>query len=109
VSDFIHPIPSRIYFYEEGDLDGLNFPELGRYLEEKTRIPFRIRGNIYEGLSEKRIGEVAQRIARIKVKDPGKRYAEGTPFQAEVDYEKRRIRDPQWNIIGILYEGVLYQ
>jgi hypothetical protein len=31
------------------------------------------------------------------------------PFQAEVDYEKRRIRDPQWHIIGILYEGVLYQ
>jgi hypothetical protein len=109
VNDLIHPIPSRIYFYEEGDLDGLNFPELGRYLKEKTRIPFRIRGNIYKGLSEKRIRELAQRIARIKVKDPGKRYVEGTPFQAEVDYEKRRIKDSQWNIIGILYEGVLYQ
>jgi hypothetical protein len=82
---------------------------LRRYLKEKTRIPFRIRGNIYKGLAEKRVREVAQRIARIKVKDPGKRYAEGTPFQAEVDYEKRRIRDPQWNIIGILYEGVIYQ
>jgi len=31
------------------------------------------------------------------------------PFQAEVDYEKRRIRESQWHIIGILYEGVLYQ
>jgi len=109
VNDFIHPIPSAIDLYEEGDLDGLNIIELGQYLEEKTHIPFRIRGNIYKRFSKRRIEEVSKELARIKVRDPDKRFVLGIPLQAEVDYEKRRITDPKWKIFGILYEGVFYQ
>lgn len=109
MKDFIRPVPSTIDLYEEGDLNGLSVPELGQYLKEETRIPFRIRGNIYKRFSGRKTNETAQRFARIKVKDPGKKFVEGTPFPAEIDYEKRRIKDPQWSIIGILYGGVLYQ
>jgi hypothetical protein len=109
VNDFIHHIPACIDLYEEGDLRGLNLQNLGRYLAEKTGVPFRSQGNIYERLSEERLEAVAKELARIKVKDPGKRVVLGVPLQAEIDYERRRIRSPGWKVFGILYEGVLYQ
>jgi hypothetical protein len=109
VNDFVRTIPSTIELYEEGDLNGLNITELGQYLEEKTHIPFSIRGNVCKRFSKNRIEKVANELARIKVKDPEKRGIERAPFQAEVDYEKRRMRDPHWKIFGILYDGVLYQ
>ncbi len=102
-------IPTSIDFYQEGGLKGLNIEEICRYLEEKTHIPFHLHGNIYEGLPEKRVGAIAKEFARIKVKDPGKKFILGSPLQAEIDYEKRRMKDPQWRIFGILYEGVWYQ
>jgi hypothetical protein len=109
VNDFIHRVPSAIHLYEEGDLEGLGLQHLGQYLREKTHIPFQIRENIYDGLPEKKIEAVAKEYARAKVKDPGKRLILGEPLQAEWDYERRRIRNPQWRIFGILYDGVLYQ
>jgi hypothetical protein len=102
-------IPTSIHLYQEGDLDGLNVIELGQYLEEKTHIPFSIRGNVYKGFSKKRIEEVSKEFARIRVRDPEKRFVSAVPFQAEVDYEKRRIGDPHWKIFGILYDGGFYQ
>jgi len=102
-------IPGSIDLYQEGDLRGLNIDAMGRYLAENTHIPFRVHGDIYEGLSEERIKAAAEAFARIKVKDPGRRFALGEPLQAEVDYEKKRIRDPHWRIFGILYEGIHYQ
>jgi hypothetical protein len=109
VNDFFHPIPSAVDLYEEGDLNGLDITPLGEYLEKKTQILFRIRGNIYKKIPKKRIEELAKELARIKVRDPGKRFVSGSPLQGEVDYEERRISDPSWKIFGILYEGVHYQ
>ncbi len=102
-------IPTSIHLYQEGNLEGLNIEDLGEYLSEKTHLPFRLLGNIYKGLSEERIEALAERLAKIKVRDPGKRFTLGVPLPAEMDYEKRRIRSPRWKMFGILYEGVLYQ
>jgi hypothetical protein len=109
VNDFIYHIPAYIDLYEEGDLKDLDLQNLGRYLTEKTGIPFHNQGNIYKRFSEERLDAVAQEIARGKVKDPGKRFALGAPLQAEIDYERKRVRSPGWKVFGILYEGVLYQ
>jgi len=109
VNDFIHHIPACIDLYKEGDLRGLNLQNLGRYLEEKTSVPFRHQGNIYKKYSEKKLEALAKKFASIKVKDPGGKFSLGVPLQAEIDYEKRRIRNPGWKVFGILYEGVLYQ
>ena len=106
---FVHRIPASIRLYEEGDLNGLNLYNLGDYLTEKTHIPFRLLGNINQGLSEERIAALAERLAKIKVRDPGRRFTLGVPLAAETDYEKRRIRSPCWKMFGIFYEGVLYQ
>jgi hypothetical protein len=109
VNDSFHPIPASIHLYQEGNLEGLNIGDLGRYLKEKTRIPFHLHGNVYKGIPEEKAGVLAKEFARIKVKDPGKKFILGSPLQAEVDYEKRRIKDPKWKIFGILYEGIWYQ
>jgi hypothetical protein len=109
VKNFIHPIPSAIDLYEEGELSKLDINKIGEYLEEKTHIPFSIRGNIYKRFSNKKIAEVPKEFAGIKVRYPDKRFVLGVPLQAEVDYEKRRISDPHWKIFGILYEGAFYQ
>lgn len=109
MNDFIHPIPSAIDLYEEGDLNGLDLTRLGEYLEEKIHIPFRRRGNIYNKIPKKKLEEIAKEFGRARVRDPGKRFVPGDPFQAEVDYERRRIGDPTWKISGILYEGGIYQ
>jgi len=102
-------IPASIHLYQEGKLEGLNIEDLGQYLKEKTHIPFHLCGNIYKGLPEERIEAAAKEFARIKVKDPGRGFVFGLPLQAEIDYEKRRIRDPNWRVFGILYEGIWYQ
>lgn len=109
MNNLIRPIPSAIDLYQEGDLGNLDLTQIGEYLEEKIHIPFWIRGNLYKRFSKKRIGEVSKEFARIKVRDPDKRFVLGAPLQAEVDYEKRRISDPHWKIFGILYEGAFYQ
>jgi len=109
MSDVVYPIPTAIDLYQEGDLNGLDITQMGEYLKEKIHIPFRIQGNVYKNYSEKEIEKIAAKLAGIRVKDPLKTYVKGTPFQGEVDYEKRRISDPNWKTFGILYEGVLYQ
>ena len=109
MNNFIHHIPTCIGLYEEGDLRGLNLQNLSRYLAEKTGVPFHNQGNIYNRFSEKKLKAVAQEFARIKVKDPGKRFALGVPSQVEIDYERRRLRSSGWKVFGNLYEGVLYQ
>lgn len=109
MKDFPPHIPASIDVYKEGDLSSLNLKKLGQYLQEKTHIPFHIRGNPYRRLPEKRIKEVAKLFASIKVKDPGREFLLVEPLQAEIDYEKRRIKDPHWKIFGIFYEGIFYQ
>jgi len=109
VNNSIHHIPAPIHLYQEGDLRGLNIEDVGRYLKEKTHIPFHLHGNIYKGLPDEKVEAVAKEYARIKVKDPGRRFNFGVPLQAEIDYERRRISGPHWKIFGILYEGVFYQ
>lgn len=109
MSVFTEPIPARIEIYEEGDLDGLDLKELGAYLKEKTSLPFLLCGNIYSHVPPERVEVIAKELAKIKVRDPGKEFTIGSPLQAEIDYEKRRLRETKWKVTGILYEGVYYQ
>lgn len=105
----IHRIPAQIELYQEGDLKGLDLKELSLYLFEKTRIPSYLKGNIYGKVKGDRVEAIAEEFAKIKVKDPNKRFTLENPLTGEIEYEKRRIRSQEWKVFGILYEGVLYQ
>jgi hypothetical protein len=109
VSDLKRRIPACFKLYEEGDLGGLDLKELGLYLREKTSIPFSLCGNIYDEAPQGKIEAIAQELTKIKVRDPGKEFVLGSPLQAEIDYEKKRLRETKWRVIGILYEGIYYQ
>ena len=102
-------IPTSVDLYQEGDLGSLNLKELGQYLGEKTSIPFSLCGDIFEGLIEEKINRVADQFSRIKVIDPRRRWIPREPLQGEIDYERRRIKNPGWRVFGNLYEGVFYQ
>jgi hypothetical protein len=109
MSPFVDRIPESVDFYQEGDAGDFKIEAFGRYVKEKTGIPFRNRGNLYEGLSGEEAEEAAGRLARIRVKDPAKKFFPGAPLQGEIDYEKRRIGDTGWRAFGVFYDGIRYQ
>lgn len=109
MKELINRIPHSFKLYKEGDVNGLNVKIIKDYLQEKTAITVLFCGNIYENLSEDQIETIARKIARLRIKDPRKGLLPKTFLEAEVGYEKERLKDPNWKHFGILYEGVLYQ
>jgi hypothetical protein len=109
VKDSTLHLPASILIYEEGDLEGLDVPHVGEYLTEKTSIPFYLKGHPGSDVTEERAKTASQRLARIRVKDPGRKFVWEESLPAEIDYERRRLRDPHWKIFGIFYEGIFYQ
>ena len=107
--EFIDRIPHSFRLHEEGDINGLNVKDIKDYLHDKTAIPVSLCGNIYKRLSRNQIESIARKIARLRIKDPQKGPLPKMALEAEVSYEKERLKDPDWKIFGILYEGVLYQ
>lgn len=101
-------IPSSIRIYEEGENIGLNLNDLKEYLQARTAIQVLLEGNIYQRLSEP-IDLMARRLARLRIKDPLKGVLPKMVLEGEVNYEKERLKDPNWKTFGILYEGMIYQ
>jgi hypothetical protein len=109
VKDSILHLPASILIYEEGDLDGLDVRQVGEYLTEKTSLPFHLKGYLGSNVTEERAKTASERLARIKVRDPGRKFVWEESLPAEIEYERRRIREPHWKIFGIFYEGIFYQ
>lgn len=109
MSEQIDRIPFCFEIYHEGDITPVNLKVLKDYLKEKTAIRVFLRGNIYEGLLKEQIEKMAQKMARIRIKQPQKGLLLKDPLEGEVAYEKERINDQAWRSFGILYEGILYQ
>jgi len=55
------------------------------------------------------VDELAERWARTKVRDPNQRPGTFRPLYGEVEYERRRLRDPNVKGFGILYDGYRLQ
>ncbi|NWF94272.1 MAG: hypothetical protein HXY46_15345 [Syntrophaceae bacterium] len=87
----------------------MDLKDLKDYLQEKTAIQVSLKGNIFGGLSEDQVEMIAQKVARLRIKDPWKGPLSEKTLEGEVAYEQERINDREWKLFGILYEGVLYQ
>lgn len=109
MEELFERIPSCFRIFEEGEIGGLNLKELKEYLHGKTMIPVYLEGKISRRLSPGKIDLMAQKLARLRIKDPWKGPLSGVVLEGEVNYEKERWRNPNWKPFGILYEGVLYQ
>lgn len=53
--------------------------------------------------------ELAERLARTKVRDPNERPAAFQPLYGEIEYERRHLEDPNVKGFGILYDGIRLQ
>lgn len=109
MEELFERLPISFRIYEEGENPGLNLNELGAYLREKTTILVFLEGKIYQQLSSEQIDLIARKVARLRIKYPHKGSLSKIILEGEVNYEKERLKDPNWKPFGILYEGVLYQ
>lgn len=108
-------LPTNICLYYTGTSRTLELPKLQTYLARwlpKTWIEIR-EGFVRHWLSRipdlmraAKTDEVAERFARIKVRDPNERPGTFRPLYGEIEYERRRLNDPSMRGFGILYDGV---
>lgn len=107
--------PSFIYLYDGGKTESLNLDEISRYLKnifKKSKIQIREEFIAYYILNlsseekEKVINHLAKEMAKIKVRKIEDRNIVFEPLQGEIEYEKKRLSDPERKSFGILYDGL---
>ncbi len=107
-------LPSFIYLYDGGKAKSLNLKEIATYLKKKLAktkveiredfIPFFL--NKLPAEEKREILEtIAEKLASCKVCDIENKDITFKPLPAEVDYERRRLTNPQHKATGILYDG----
>lgn len=110
----MHRIPSKIYLYDGGKTESLNLGEISKYLQDSLRqVKVQIRDDfIIHCLSkfsskekEKIVGNLAKEIAGIKIQKIENKDVVFKPLLGEIEYEKKRISDPEKKSFGILYDG----
>jgi len=111
-------IPSSIYLYEEKTAETLDLRKIADYLEGKIEgIKVRLRAPfLFHFLSsypperrDQTIDHLARRFAGARVKDPSKPDRSFRPMPVEIEYEKRRLKQPDFKAFGILYNGTEVQ
>ena len=110
--------PTNINLYYGGTSRTLELPGLREYLARwlpNARIE--IRGEFVrywlsrmpDSVRAERTDELAERFARVKVRDPNARPGTFQPLYGEIEYERRRLTDPNVKGFGILYDGIRLQ
>ena len=105
--------PRFIYLYDGAKTDKLKMGKIASYLERKLKeVPIIIRDDfLIDYLSrlpsfhhEERIDSLARELAQLKIRKINEReFFE--PLPAEIQYEKRKLLNPELKAYGILYEG----
>lgn len=107
-------LPSSICLYDGGKTKSLDLREIAAYLKEKlARTKVEIREDFIpfvlnkETTEEKReiLETMAEELAGSKVHSVANKDITFEPLPAEVNYELRRLRNPQLQSTGILYDG----
>ncbi len=110
-------IPSFIYLYDGGKTESLNLNEISQYLANIFKISkIKIRKefvthyteNLNPQEKEKLINQLAKEIAKIKVRKIEQKLTDFEPLYGEIEYEKRRLLNPDNKSFGILYDGFEY-
>ena len=106
--------PCVFYLYDGSRTETFEIEEVGQYLGtifKKSKIKiwqefiFHYLSYLSSAERERKVDELAQRFALVKVQDVKHKdvYSESLP--GEVEYEKRRIPNPESKSYGILYDG----
>lgn len=109
-------LPSFIYLYDGGKTNALNLDEISRYLKDifkGSEIQIRdefLNHHLSRSSFEERkkmIDNLAEEIAKAKIRKIEERNSDFEPLPGEIEYEKRRISDPDKKSFGILYNGFM--
>jgi len=100
----------RIFLYDGGNTQALDIRQIAQYLEEKSGgARVEVRGNfiaqVIREMEESSLRKLAEEIARCKIRDIRSHHSTFDPLPAEVEYEKRRLQNPEKKSFGILYDG----
>jgi hypothetical protein len=102
--------PTYVYLYSEPAAASLDLPQICNYVKN-TLPPLEVvvrenftRSNL-GAPTGKALSSLAEELARAKVRNPLRQVGDFTPLRGEVDYEERRLSDPDKKSWGILYDG----
>ena len=104
-----------IHLYNEPTASNLRLTELATYIrnwlpavEVDVRDAFfsYYLGGLLSQQREAALARLAEAFARAKVRDPRRRDFDVPPLRGEIEYERRRLSQPQKNIFGLLYDGL---
>ncbi|UCE20273.1 MAG: hypothetical protein JSV84_08030 [Gemmatimonadota bacterium] len=105
-------ILKHVHLYDAPSAGTLHTSELIDYVGQRMGgIPVTLRGEFFgHQLSgeDDEMNEVAERLARCKVRSLEKPEVVFKPLPAEVDYERKFLRRPESKPFGILYDGVTF-
>lgn len=106
--------PSIFYLYDGSNTEALRIEEIDQYLrtifresETKIRQEFVFHHLSYLSSLERRskTDELAEEFASIKIRDIEEKDSFSEPLPGQVEYEKRRIANPESKSWGIVYDG----
>jgi len=107
-------IPAIFYLYDGSNTEALRIEEISQYLrtifrksETKTRQEFVFHHFSYLSSPERRnkTDELAEEFASIKIRDIEKKDSFSEPLAGEVEYQRRRISNPESKSWGVVYDG----
>lgn len=103
--------PQAIFLYKTTVNENFNYTELEEYLTDQIQgLNVVIKEHIFSDHSKREeVGELAQKIARLKVKDLYDPDTTFEPLHGELEFERKAILNPENNIPGILYDGFKLQ
>jgi hypothetical protein len=104
----------HFYLYNGGQSENLNLTQLAQYLKNIfKRSKVQVRDNFItyylssftSGEREKAIVNLAKEIAASKVRKITERNFAFEPLAGELEYEKKRLSQPDKKLFGVLYDG----
>ena len=104
----------RIFLYDGSKAEALNVGQIAQYLKENLggiRVEVRsdFIGQITKGMEDYSLRKLAEEIARCRIRDVRSQHSTFASLPAEVEYEKRRLRNSKKKSFGILYDGLKFQ
>jgi hypothetical protein len=104
----------KIFLYDESKNKALDIKEIAQYVKEKLgSVRVEVKGSfiaqVTKGMEDSGLRELAEEIARCKIRDLRSYHSTFPPLAAEVEYEKRRLQDSENRSFGILYDGFKLQ
>ncbi|MBI4333294.1 MAG: hypothetical protein HY673_18675 [Chloroflexi bacterium] len=105
-----------ILLYEEPSSRNLDLEDIRRYLgnwlpqvKVEIRYPFftHYLRTLPEGRREEALRTLAAEFARIKVRNPAAPWQDTEPIYGEIEFERRRLTNPERPLFGLLYDGFL--